>query len=62
MAYYGVDFTVRIEEINLQFKNVIRNKGGQGLRALANIFMRFDKNGNKKLDKQEFEAALASYG
>jgi hypothetical protein len=37
MAYYGVDKDIRIQEINLNFKNIIRNRqGGQlGLRSLA---------------------------
>lgn len=40
MAYFGVDKDIRIQEINLTFKNIIRNRqGGQiGLRYLAIIF------------------------
>lgn len=62
MAYFGVDQEIRIQEINLQFKNIIRNKGGVGLRSLSNIFKRFDANGNERLDALEFEQALAQYG
>ena len=29
MAYFGVDTTVRIEEINLQFKSIIRQKSAK---------------------------------
>ena len=50
MAYFGVDREIRIQEISLSFKNIIRNKGGIGLRSLATIFRRFDKNGNGKLN------------
>lgn len=63
MAYFGVDTDVRIQEINLQFKNIIRNKaGGMGLRGLAQIFQKFDRNGSKSLDTTEFEQALAAFG
>jgi len=31
MAYFGVDTQVRIEEITLQFKAIIRQKKGNGL-------------------------------
>jgi hypothetical protein len=62
MAYFGVDMDIRIQEINLNFKNIIRNKGGIGLRSLAIIFKRMDVNGNNRLDAQEFEEALASFG
>ncbi len=62
MAYFGVDMDIRIQEINLQFKNIIRNKGGIGLRSMASIFKRMDENGNGKLNVEEFEQALATYG
>lgn len=55
MAYYGVDSQVRIHELTLNFKNIIRNKGGMGLKNLSAVFQRFDSNGNKKLDAYEFE-------
>ena len=52
MAYFGVDKDIRIQEINLTFKNIIRNRqGGQiGLRSLAVIFKKFDRSGNGNLD------------
>ena len=64
MAYFGVDKDIRIQEINLTFKNIIRNRqGGQiGLRSLAVIFKKFDRSGNRKLDEGEFEAALGAFG
>ena len=62
MAYFGVDLQVRIDEINLSLKNIIRNKGGIGLRSLETVFKSFDKNGNGRLDAFEFEQALAQYG
>ena len=62
MAYYGVDSQVRIHELTLNFKNIIRNKGGMGLRNLSAVFQRFDSNGNKKLDAYEFEQALSAFG
>ena len=62
MAYFGVDLDVRIKELNLQFQNQIRNRGGIGIRSLGTIFRRMDANGNKKLDIEEFEQALATFG
>ena len=62
MAYFGVDKQVRIDEINLTLKNIIRNKGGIGLRNLQTIFTQIDRNGNGKLDQFEFEQALAKFG
>ena len=64
MAFFGVDEQIRIEEINHQFKNIIRQKGNQatGLSFLRDAFCKFDKNGNGKLEEREFEQALASYG
>jgi len=64
MAYFGVDKDIRIQEINLNFKNIIRNRqGGQlGLRSLAHIFKRMDRSGNGKLDEGEFEAAMGQFG
>jgi hypothetical protein len=55
MAYFGVDLDVRIKELNLQFKNTLRNKGDLGLRSLSSVFKSMDVNGNGKLDTEEFE-------
>ena len=55
MAYFGVDMDIRIQEINLQFKNIIRNKGGIGLGTMGIVFRRMDENGNGKLNIEEFE-------
>ena len=62
MAFYGVNMDVMVRELNLKFKLTIQQKGGVGLRSLANIFRRMDFNGNKKLDAGEFEQALAAFG
>lgn len=62
MAFYGVSIEVKVRELNLQFKLLIQQKGGIGLRGLKNIFNRYDVNGNKRLDSDEFEAALAAFG
>lgn len=58
MAFYGVSLEVKVRELNLQFKLLIQQKGGIGLRGLKNIFNTYDTNGNKRLDGDEFEAAL----
>ena len=62
MAYFGVDKQVRIEEINLQFKNILRQKGAFGLHKLRDLFKDFDKNCNGKLDIREFEAVMNKFG
>ena len=62
MAYFGVDTQVRIEELNLSFKNIIRQKGKDGLSDLRKVFKQFDHNGNGTLDLAEFEEALAHFG
>jgi|LauGreDrversion4_2_1035121.scaffolds.fasta_scaffold395217_1 hypothetical protein len=62
MAYFGVDQDIRIQEINLNFKNQIRNRGGIGLISLGKIFREMDANLNRRLEPEEFEAALASCG
>lgn len=62
MAYFGIDTQVRIEEINMNFKNIIRQRGGNGLINLRAVFNKHDVNGNGKLDLAEFEEALSAYG
>lgn len=51
-----------VRELNLKFKIAIQQKGGVGIRGLRRIFNQMDFNGNKKLDSQEFEQALAAFG
>jgi Ca2+-binding EF-hand superfamily protein len=51
-----------VRELNLRFKLSIQQKGGVGIRALRRIFTQMDFNGNRKLDSQEFEQALAAFG
>ena len=63
MAFFRIDNQVRIDEINHQFRNVIRQKKDVfGLSSLREIFKKHDVNGNGKLDLVEFEEALASFG
>lgn len=62
MAFYGVQLDVMVRELNLKFKLAIQQKGGVGIRGLRRIFNQMDFNGNKSLDSQEFEQALASFG
>jgi Ca2+-binding EF-hand superfamily protein len=58
----GVSLDVRVKELNLKFKQVIQSRGGIGIRSLGRIFRQFDNNGNKKLDRAEFEMALNQCG
>ena len=62
MAYFGIDTQVRIEEITHNFKNIIRQRGGNGLANLRSVFNKYDINANGKLDLAEFEEALSAYG
>lgn len=62
MAFHGVDLNARVMELQNQFRNQIRNRGGQGIRSFGRIFRQLDNNGNKKLDIAEFTEALAVFG
>ena len=62
MAFYGVGLEVAVKEQLMQMKMKIKARGGLGLRHLKIIFNRMDFNGNKKLDLEEFEAALNQFG
>jgi hypothetical protein len=62
MAFYGVGLEVKVRELNLQYKLLIQQKGGNGLVGLKRIFQRMDSNGNRKLDPTEFEQALGAFG
>ena len=62
MAFYGVGLEVKVRELSLQFKMLIQQRGGNGVRGLKQIFKKADLNGNGKLDISEFEQALAAFG
>lgn len=62
MAYFGVELDSRVQEVNNQFRMIIKSRGGIGIRSLGKIFKRIDENGNNKLCAQEFENALATFG
>lgn len=62
MAFYGVGLEVKVRELNMQFKMLIQQRGGHGLRGLKKIFNKMDVNGNGKLEASEFEQALAAFG
>ena len=62
MAYYGVELDSRVQEVNHEFKRIIKARGGVGIRSLKYIFKKLDTNGNNKLDKEEFEEALKQFG
>ena len=61
MSLFGVGLDIEIKKINTQFKILLQKKGGIGIRTLAVIFRRFDTNGNKRLDQEEFTQALAEF-
>ena len=62
MAFYGVGLEVKVRELSLQFKMLIQQRSGNGVRGLKQIFKKVDLNGNGKLDISEFEQALAAFG
>ena len=62
MALYGVGLEVKVRELSLQFKMLIQQRSGNGVRGLKQIFKKVDLNGNGKLDISEFEQALAAFG
>jgi Ca2+-binding EF-hand superfamily protein len=57
-----ISLDVMVRELNLKFKLSVQQKGGVGIRSLRRIFTQMDFNGNKTLDCQEFEQALAAFG
>jgi Ca2+-binding EF-hand superfamily protein len=62
MAFFGVDYQVRIEEMNLQFKNILRSRSVTSFMKLKAVFTKYDVNQNGKLDIREFENALQAFG
>ena len=62
MAFYGVDAQVRIENLNNQFKQNLRQKKLGDMGNLKAAFSQFDLDSSGKLDPREFEKALASVG
>lgn len=62
MAFYGVGLEVKVKELLLQTKMHIQNKPNRGLKYLRYVFKRFDANGDKQLDPEEFEECLNAYG
>jgi hypothetical protein len=62
MAYHGVALDCAIRKLNFEFKGALKRKGGNGIKTLKILFNKMDFNGNKKLDIEEFEEALNSFG
>jgi Ca2+-binding EF-hand superfamily protein len=63
MAYFGVDSVVRIEELNMKFRQLMGSKTSHAhLSQLKAIFEKMDTNQSGTLDFQEFEEALSSFG
>jgi Ca2+-binding EF-hand superfamily protein len=62
MSLYGVALDIEVKRILTQFKILLQKKNGANVRSLEQIFHKYDKNGNKKLDKEEFTNALADFG
>jgi hypothetical protein len=59
MSLYGVGLEIEVKRINTQFKILLQKKQKVGIKSLASIFKKADKNGNKVLDQEEFTNALA---
>lgn len=59
MSLYGVGLEIEVKRITTQFKIFLQKKKGSGLKSLASIFKKSDKNKNKTLDQEEFTQALA---
>jgi hypothetical protein len=58
---YGVGLDIEVNRIKTQFKIQIQKRAGVGMRSLADVFKRADKNGNKLLTQEEFTEALANF-
>lgn len=59
---FGVGLPIEINRINTNFRMILAKRGGIGIRSLGVIFRRMDVNGNRKLDFEEFEKALSTFG
>jgi hypothetical protein len=42
MAFYGVGLEVKVRELQLNFRLLIQNKGGNGVRGLKKILQKMD--------------------
>ncbi len=63
MALYGVGLNTTVNRINLEFRSFLaQNKGGTSVRNLKRIFKQFDADKSGRLDLEEFEKCLASFG
>lgn len=62
MALYGVDLNITIKKIMMDLKLSLTKYGGINIKNLKKLFREFDLNGNGKLEKYEFERALAKFG
>ena len=58
---YGVGLEIEVNRIKTQFKLQIQKRAGVGMRSLANVFKKADKNANGLLTQEEFTEALASF-
>lgn len=56
------DWRNRLEQIINKFKFQLNAKGIDSIDQLMDVFSSYDKNGDKVLDKLEFEAMLAGLG
>lgn len=59
---HGVGLEIEVKRINTELKMHIVKRGGIGIRSIGTIFRRMDYNGNRKLDREEFTEALATFG
>jgi Ca2+-binding EF-hand superfamily protein len=63
MALYGVGLNVAVRKINMDLRLYIsKTKGSFSIRSLKQIFKQLDRNGNGKLDPEEFEKGLNQIG
>ena len=63
MALFGVGLDITIKRLNSDLKDyILRKQGSVSLKVLRDIFSKFDKNGNQKLEPLEFERGLAAFG
>lgn len=62
MALYGVDLNITVKKIIMDLKLSLTKYGGINIKNLKRLFKEFDYNGNGKLEKYEFQQALAKFG
>ncbi len=62
MAFYGVGLEVKVRELQLNFKLLIQNKGGNGVRGLKKVFRKLTSKALESLTQMNLNKHLLILG